>query len=116
MKHPRTPRLKYFCYNLKEAETLTNTWKKMNDEELCNLALTLIHQSVRLIEGYLRMLEQRFVTQGGITENMTKARLTYRNTHRSSPSQQPPSPQSPQKTPKTPLNHSHPHLVPVNPS
>lgn len=77
--HPRTPALSQFCKDLAHPERLTGTWKKMNDEELCNLALTLIHQSVYLIKNYLKMLENRFVEQGGISEAMTQARRNHRH-------------------------------------
>jgi four helix bundle suffix protein len=77
--HPRTPRLSVFCKNLKTPETHTAMWHKLNDEELCNLALTLIHQAIFLIEQYLKMLERRFVEQGGITEAMSQARRNHRH-------------------------------------
>ncbi|MBP3788118.1 MAG: four helix bundle suffix domain-containing protein [Prevotella sp.] len=77
--HPRTARLNAFCKSLTAPEKHVNTWKKMNDEELANLSLTLIHQSTYLIEHYLRMLEQRFITQGGISEAMTRARQNHRH-------------------------------------
>lgn len=51
----------------------------MSDEELANLSLTLIHQSTYLIEHYLSMLEKRFITEGGISEAMTRARQNHRH-------------------------------------
>ena len=78
LSHPRTPRLKAFCRDLKNPEHYTDTWKKLSDEEAANLALMLIHQSVSLIEGYLKMLEKRFLAEGGISETMTRARLAHR--------------------------------------
>ncbi len=77
--HPRTPRLATFCQEMKAPEKYIATWQKMNDEELGNLALTLIHQAIYLIERYIKMLEQRFVTQGGISEAMTQARRNHRH-------------------------------------
>ncbi|MBQ9636539.1 MAG: four helix bundle suffix domain-containing protein [Prevotella sp.] len=77
--HPRTPRLNQFCRSLKQPEKYAATWQKMTDEELANLSLTLIHQATTLIEGYLKMLEKRFLTQGGFSENMAKARLAQRS-------------------------------------
>lgn len=77
--HPRMPALSLFCKNLTKPESFITLWKKMNDEELCNLALTLIHQSVFLIQQYLKMLEQRFVEQGGISEAMTRVRREHRH-------------------------------------
>lgn len=77
--HPRSARLAAFCKRLKTPERYVDTWQKMNDEELGNLALTLIHQTVYLIEQYIKMLERRFVSQGGISEAMTQARRNKRH-------------------------------------
>ncbi|MBR1933205.1 MAG: four helix bundle suffix domain-containing protein [Prevotella sp.] len=77
--HPRTSRLQQFCRSLTNPEQHIATWQKMDDEELANLALTLIHQSIYLIEHYIKMLEQRFITQGGISEAMTQARRNHRH-------------------------------------
>jgi four helix bundle suffix protein len=78
-QHPRTAALSAFCKELISPEEHIGTWKKLNDEELANTALTLIHQSTYLIEHYLKMLEQRFVEQGGISEAMTRARQQHRH-------------------------------------
>lgn len=49
-------------------------------EVVANMALCLVHQANYLLDAYLRGLEQAFVTQGGIRERMTRARLVHRVT------------------------------------
>lgn len=50
---------------------------KMTDEEYANLLLTLCHQTDKMMCAYLRTLEERFVTEGGIKERMYAARTGY---------------------------------------
>ena len=51
---------------------------KMNDEEMANLALTLCHQTDKLMFSYIKKLEKQFITEGGIKERMYAARTGYR--------------------------------------
>lgn len=51
---------------------------KMNDEEMANLALTLCHQTDKMMYSYIERLEERFVKEGGIKERMYAARTGYR--------------------------------------
>ena len=51
---------------------------KMNDEEMANLALTLCHQTDKMMCAYIEKLEKQFVTEGGIKERMYAARTGYR--------------------------------------
>ena len=50
----------------------------MTDEEMANLALTLCHQTDKMMCAYIRRLEERFVKEGGIKERMYAARTGYR--------------------------------------
>ena len=50
----------------------------MNDEEMANLALTLCHQTDKMMCAYIEKLEKLFVTEGGIKERMHAARTGYR--------------------------------------
>ena len=50
----------------------------MNDEEMANLALTLCHQTDKMMCAYIEKLEEKFVTEGGIKERMHAARTGYR--------------------------------------
>jgi four helix bundle suffix protein len=45
---------------------------------MANIAICLIHQANYLIDQQLKTLEKEFITQGGLRERMTRARLAYR--------------------------------------
>lgn len=53
--------------------------QKMNDEEIVNLCITLIHQAMYMLHKLLITMQERFVTEGGIKERMFQARVNYRN-------------------------------------
>lgn len=48
-------------------------------ETIANIAITLIHQTDAMLLRLIERLKQQFVEQGGIREEMTRARLNYRN-------------------------------------
>ena len=50
----------------------------MSDEEMANMALTLCHQTDKMMCAYIEKLEKKFVTEGGIKERMYAARTGYR--------------------------------------
>ena len=45
-----------------------------SDEQMCNYAITLCHMVDRMMMSFLKGLEQKFITEGGIKERMHKAR------------------------------------------
>jgi len=47
-------------------------------EVAANIIICLIHQTNYLLDQQIRQLEQAFVTDGGLSERMTKARLAER--------------------------------------
>lgn len=47
-------------------------------EVVANIAICLIHQANYLLDQQLRRLEQDFVSEGGIRERMTRARIQQR--------------------------------------
>ena len=53
-------------------------FERWGDEEQCNVALTLLHMTDKMMKTYLSGLDQQFVTQGGIKERMYAARTGYR--------------------------------------
>lgn len=76
--HPRYDGLLQFCRKhnkWEEYESLVNKW---NDEEMANVGLTLCHMIDKMMTTYQNKLEEEFVTEGGIKERMTAARLGYR--------------------------------------
>ncbi|MBP5327953.1 MAG: four helix bundle suffix domain-containing protein [Bacteroidales bacterium] len=50
-----------------------------SDETIANIAITLIHQADALFVKLIESLKRQFVEQGGIREEMARARRTYRN-------------------------------------
>lgn len=60
---------------LKDYESFFHQWTA---EEMANVGLTLCFQVDAMMNKYLALLEQDFVTEGGIKERMYKARTGYR--------------------------------------
>ena len=67
-----------FCRNHNKWEEYERFIKKCNDEEMANVGLTLCHMIDKMMTTYQNKLEEEFVTEGGIKERMTAARLGYR--------------------------------------
>ena len=76
--NPRQQRLRAFCHEHNDFGDYAPLLGKMNDEEMANLALTLCHQTDKMMCAYIRRLEERFVKEGGIKERMYAARTGYR--------------------------------------
>ena len=74
----RQQRLREFCHTHNDFCDYEPLLAKMNDEEMANMALTLCHQTDKMMCAYIEKLEQRFVTEGGIKERMHAARTGYR--------------------------------------
>ncbi len=52
--------------------------KIRSDETVANIAIILIHQADVLLQRLIERQKRDFLTQGGIREQMTKARIEYR--------------------------------------
>lgn len=76
--NPRQQRMREFCHQHNDYSDYEPLTGKMNDEEMANLALTLCHQTDKLMCAYIERLEERFVKEGGIKERMYAARTGYR--------------------------------------
>lgn len=77
--HPRyAPMLEYAKSEALKTEYPT-LYNRLNGEEYCNLCITLINQATYMLRKLLEKQQQAFVEQGGIREQMTRARLEYRN-------------------------------------
>ena len=50
-----------------------------SDEAVANIAITLIHQTDAMLVKLIEKLKEQFVQQGGIREEMSRARIAYRN-------------------------------------
>ena len=49
-----------------------------SDEAVANIAITLIHQTDAMLVKLIEKLKEQFVQQGGIREEMSRARIAYR--------------------------------------
>ncbi|MBE6324533.1 MAG: four helix bundle protein [Bacteroidales bacterium] len=74
----RQRKLREFCHSHNDYSDYEPLLSKMNDEEMANLALTLCHQTDKMMCHYIENLEKLFVTEGGIKERMHAARTGYR--------------------------------------
>ena len=79
-QHPRYRAMRQFCSAHNDYQDYKAFAERLTDEELANIALTLCHQTDKLMTSYLEKLEKRFVTEGGIKERMHAARTGYRET------------------------------------
>lgn len=67
-----------FCTDVCMAKCCLPYADKWSAEEFCNTMLTLCHITDKMMCSYLKVLEKRFVEQGGIKERMHAARTGYR--------------------------------------
>lgn len=77
-RHPRYYSMLDFCGNRNHISDYEPFFSRWNDEEQCNVALTLLHMTDKMMKTYMTGLEDQFVTQGGIKERMHAARAGYR--------------------------------------
>ena len=77
-KHHRYEDMLTFCRKHNKVSDYELYLKQWNDEEICNIALTLLHMTDKMMKTYISGLDQQFVTQGGIKERMYAARTGYR--------------------------------------
>jgi len=76
--HSRYDYMLNFCRMHNKVEDYEPFFQKWNAEELCNVALTLLHMVDRMMKTFMEGLEQQFITEGGIKERMYAARTGYR--------------------------------------
>ena len=80
--HPRYEKMLCYCRehnNLVDYEPFFDKWTA---EEAANIAITLCHMVDKMMSSYQSKKEQEFITEGGIRERMTAARLGYRTNQR----------------------------------
>lgn len=77
--HPRFEKMREYARSEQIMKEYAVKIRLMNDEEIANLSITLIHQAMYMLYKLLVTLQNRFVTEGGIKERMYQARSSYRN-------------------------------------
>lgn len=77
--HPRYEAMRRYARSNQIFQDYSFQVKRLNDEEISNLCITLIHQAIFMLYNLLETMQNRFVTEGGIKEQMFNARKNYRN-------------------------------------
>lgn len=77
--HPRYEKMRQYARSNQIKKDYALNIQKMNDEEIANLCITLIHQANYMLHKLLETMQDRFVTEGGIKERMFQSRVSYRN-------------------------------------
>lgn len=70
---------KLICRQHNDRDFYNGILPKCNDETIANLAITIIYQEDKMLYNLIERLKQEFLEQGGIREEMTRGRLTYRS-------------------------------------
>lgn len=78
-EHPRTVRLREYLRSNEFMRAPTQLAQKLNAEEYCNLCITLINQTTYMLKRLIDRQQQQFLEQGGIKEQMFRARSACRN-------------------------------------
>lgn len=76
--HPRYDKMLAFCRKHNSYNYYASLSSSLSDEAMANMAITLCRLADKMITTYLKQLEQRFITEGGIKERMHAARTGYR--------------------------------------
>lgn len=80
--YPMLLKMRQFVKTREFEENYRALLPKLNAEELCNLAITLIKQTRYLLDRLMRRQQERFLREGGIREQMYRARSEFRNNQR----------------------------------
>ena len=116
--HPRFEKMRLYAQSDRIRKEYAAVVRRMNDEEIANLCITLIHQAIFMLYKLLETMQNRFVTEGGIKERMFQSRMNYRNNRRDQSNPSTPSTPSNPNTPSNPSNPNNPKnpSTPSNPS
>ncbi len=77
--HSRYDAMLKYCRAHNKLEDYEPFFDKWSDEEIANVAITLAHMIDKMMVSHQERTEKEFVTDGGVRERMTRARLDYRN-------------------------------------
>lgn len=78
-QHPRFNSLRETWRTHNDSTYFMSIAPRLIDEELCNLMLTLINQAIAMLDKLIELVKADFLRNGGIKEQMYKARVKSRN-------------------------------------
>ena len=79
VSHSRYAAMQHFCQKHNKIEDYEPFFDRWTDEEMANAAVTLSCMVDTMMQTYQKKKEKEFVTEGGIKERMTAARLDFRS-------------------------------------
>lgn len=100
MNSEKAIRTRKVCSKHNDSSFYTEAIKVRSAETTANIAITLIHQTDVFLRKLLERLQGDFLRNGGIKEQMYRARIKYRSDN------QPP--QSPNRPPQNPAGNRPP--------
>lgn len=100
--HPRYEKMRQYARSENIYKDYADKIIHMNDEEIANLSITLIHQANFMLHKLLMTMQERFVKEGGIRERMFHCRSNYRKLQNNQNNQITPNNQSIQSFPNSP--------------
>ena len=78
---PQWEQTRQVCSKHSEPEYFTRAAAERSDETIANIAIILINQTDYLLYRLIERQKADFLEKGGIREEMTRARMTYRREH-----------------------------------
>lgn len=78
----RSVRTRRICSTHNESSYYREAIKERSAETVANIAITLIHQTDVILRKLIERVQRDFLVEGGIREQMTKARLDYRRSQK----------------------------------
>ena len=78
-ENPRYKKMRRYVQTQAFIEQYSTLFPRLSDEELANLALTLIMQASHLLKKLIDSQQEIFLKEGGISEQMTRARIAARS-------------------------------------
>ncbi len=79
LKHPRFAGMRTFCINNSDSKVFMSLCERLNDCEIANLAICMIHQTDAMLFKLIELVKQDFLANGGAKEAMYRARIQARN-------------------------------------
>lgn len=77
--NPRLNKLRNICTNNNDSAFYREIFNRCDGEMVCNLAITLIHQTDTFLRKLMDRAKVDFLQEGGVREQMTRGRLNYRH-------------------------------------
>ena len=78
---PRAVKTRAFCKAHLDSAVYREKIRERSDETIANIAITLIHQCDVLLRGLIEWMKRDFIENGGIKEEMYRARKEWQRRH-----------------------------------